>query len=371
MRDIHAVGIVHRDIKPSNVFLSGPKLAKAGGDEKITVKLIDFGVARLREMAHVTDALTTPSHVIGSLGYMAPEQFRRARGVTPAADLYAVGVVIYRALTGKLPFNDHSLERVVRMKTEEQSPRVSASGKIPLDSPLDLFVCKALQRDAGERFQSAREMLEAWWQATEAAGIEPPRPPATVEGMDIVFDEEPPIPSEVTEAMLETLSGPAPDDARAAGIDRVSAAMHPARSISRLYEAPRPGGLTSARRGLSARRLPRSGVRGRARLGPASALPARFPDTVPSFVDARIQVISLRAGVEVGAQKDVKTYRPGAPSRPGPRAAPPSSGDLSCRAGSPQNTKLTSAEDTWLRSSASTWERPTASSRSWKGVSPR
>jgi serine/threonine protein kinase len=210
VRDIHAVGIVHRDIKPSNVFLAGPKLASAGGSEKITVKLIDFGVARLREMAHVTDALTTPSHVIGSLGYMAPEQFRRARGVTPAADLYAVGVVIYRALTGKLPFNDHSLERVVRMKTEEQAPRVSASGKIPLDSPLDLFIAKALQRDAGERFQSAREMLEAWWQATEAAGIEPPPPPATVEGMDIVFEDEPPIPSEVTEAMLETLSGPAP-----------------------------------------------------------------------------------------------------------------------------------------------------------------
>jgi serine/threonine-protein kinase len=211
VRDIHAVGIVHRDIKPSNVFLSGPKLATAGGDQKITVKLIDFGVARLREMAHVTDALTTPSHVIGSLGYMAPEQFHRARGVTPAADLYAIGVVVYRALTGRLPFTDHSLERVIRMKTEEQAPRVSASGKVQPDSPLDLFVAKALQRQAGDRFQSAREMLEAWWVATEAAAIEPPPPPATVEGMDIVFEDEQPITSEVADALLETLTGPAPE----------------------------------------------------------------------------------------------------------------------------------------------------------------
>ena len=60
-------------------------------------------------------------------------------------------------------------------------------------------------------FQSAREMLEAWWQATEAAGVEPAPPPATVEGMDIVFEDERPITAEVAEVMMETLASPVPD----------------------------------------------------------------------------------------------------------------------------------------------------------------
>src|SRR5262249_7002890 len=74
VRDIHAAGIVHRDIKPSNVFI-----VEADGGERI-VKMIDFGVARLREIAQVGTSLTQTHHLIGSMGYMAPEQFLYAKG---------------------------------------------------------------------------------------------------------------------------------------------------------------------------------------------------------------------------------------------------------------------------------------------------
>lgn len=156
VRDCHDAKIVHRDIKPANVFLHRE------GDTEV-VKLIDFGVARLRELSGDTAGLTSTHHLIGSMGYMAPEQFKNAKSVGFQADLYAVGVVVYRTLSGRLPFVSRSLEAVIRMKSEQTPPPISTMAE-GLKSPLlDWFVDKALMRDPEDRFQSAREMLEQWW----------------------------------------------------------------------------------------------------------------------------------------------------------------------------------------------------------------
>jgi serine/threonine-protein kinase len=156
VRDCHDQQIIHRDIKPSNIFLH-----KDGFDE--TVKLIDFGVARLREVTGDTGGLTSTNHLIGSMGYMAPEQFRNAKTVGFTADLYAIGVVIFRTLTGRLPFVSRSLEAVIKMKAEHAAPLVSSMPGMPKNVILDWFVTRALAREASERFQSARDMLEHWW----------------------------------------------------------------------------------------------------------------------------------------------------------------------------------------------------------------
>jgi serine/threonine-protein kinase len=156
IRDCHDQQIIHRDIKPSNIFLH-----RESFDE--TVKLIDFGVARLREITGDTGGLTSTNHLIGSMGYMAPEQFRNAKTVGFTADLYAVGVVIFRTLTGRLPFVSRSLEAVIRMKAEQVAPVVSTMPGMPKNVLLDWFVTKTMARDPAERFQSAREMLEHWW----------------------------------------------------------------------------------------------------------------------------------------------------------------------------------------------------------------
>ena len=156
VRDCHDAKVIHRDIKPSNMFLH-----RDGFEE--TVKLIDFGVARLREITGDDGGLTSTSHVIGSMGYMAPEQFKSAKSVGFPADLYAVGVVIFRTFTGRLPFVSRSLEAVIRMKTEQVVPRISTMPGMIQNPRLDCFVQKAMVRDPAERFQSAREMLEQWW----------------------------------------------------------------------------------------------------------------------------------------------------------------------------------------------------------------
>ncbi|HVJ89798.1 MAG TPA: serine/threonine-protein kinase, partial [Labilithrix sp.] len=154
LRDCHDAKVIHRDIKPSNIFLH-----REGSTEM--VKLIDFGVARLREISGESE-LTAPSDVIGSMGYMAPEQFKDAKSVGYTADLYAVGVVVFRTLTGRLPFVSRSLDTIIRMKREEPVPLVSSMPGMAKNPMLDAFVHRAMVRDPAGRFQSAREMLDEW-----------------------------------------------------------------------------------------------------------------------------------------------------------------------------------------------------------------
>lgn len=160
VRDCHDALVIHRDIKPSNIFLH-----EDGFDQ--TVKLIDFGVARLREIAGNT-GLTSSHHLIGSMGYMAPEQLHDAKAVGFTADLYAIGIVIFRTLTGRLPFVSRSLEAAIRMKAQSTVPVISTMPGVPKHALLDWFVAKSVSRDPRERFQTAREMLEHWWNVMAA-----------------------------------------------------------------------------------------------------------------------------------------------------------------------------------------------------------
>lgn len=157
IRDCHDAKVIHRDIKPSNIFLHYDGTMEM-------VKVIDFGVARLRE---ITDdgsgALTSANHLIGSMGYMAPEQFTNAKGVHFTADLYAIGVVVFRTLTGRLPFVSRSLHAVIKMKSEQSVPAISTMPGMPKSSLLDWFVQKATDRDPNGRFKNARDMLDHWW----------------------------------------------------------------------------------------------------------------------------------------------------------------------------------------------------------------
>jgi serine/threonine protein kinase len=155
MRDCHAIRVVHRDIKPGNIFLQA---AGAGNDR--TAKLIDFGLARARGQG----SLTSTSHVLGSVGYMAPEQFADAKNVGPSGDIYAAGCVIFRCLSGRLPFNGRQLEVVVQLKSERDPPALSSFEDCPNIPELDAFLLKAMARKPEFRFISAKEMLDAWWQ---------------------------------------------------------------------------------------------------------------------------------------------------------------------------------------------------------------
>jgi serine/threonine-protein kinase len=180
VRDCHRASIIHRDIKPANIFLA---TSPAGGEP--TVKLIDFGVARIDEIVSASSGLTNTHHLIGSVGYMAPEQLESARNVAPAADLYAVGVVIFRCLTGRLPFIGRSFQVLMKLKCESTPPLVSSLPGSIQSALLDAFVARALDRDPLERFAEAGEMLEEWWRVAAALDRDAP-----VGEVEVVFDED-------------------------------------------------------------------------------------------------------------------------------------------------------------------------------------
>jgi serine/threonine protein kinase len=147
-RFAHRHGIVHRDLKPQNVIVD------AEGKAVVT----DFGIAR----AGVSEITQTGS-VMGTPHYLSPEQ---AQGfdVTPVSDLYAIGVILYEALTGRVPFEGESAVAVA-MKQVSQTPQRPSSLRPTISPALDAVVMRALEKDPGQRFQSADAFIAALDQA--------------------------------------------------------------------------------------------------------------------------------------------------------------------------------------------------------------
>jgi eukaryotic-like serine/threonine-protein kinase len=148
----HAAGVIHRDIKPDNVFILGEK---AGQND--FVKLLDFGVSKVRRPGDVQQ-LTQTGAVVGTPSYMAPEQVGGAEA-SHLWDLYAVGVLLYRGLTGDVPFKSLQLNDLVyKISLGRFTP---PRERVPeIDPVLDAIVCKAMARSS-ERFQSAEEFMVA------------------------------------------------------------------------------------------------------------------------------------------------------------------------------------------------------------------
>ncbi len=128
----HSEGIVHRDIKPENILL----------DQKGRVKIADFGVSKLLGSAAQAARLTQSNQVLGSMHYMAPEQFEDPLAVDHRADLYSLGVVFYEMLTGELPLGRFA----------------PPSQKAAVDARLDDLVLHALEKDPKRRCQQASEL---------------------------------------------------------------------------------------------------------------------------------------------------------------------------------------------------------------------
>jgi eukaryotic-like serine/threonine-protein kinase len=152
LRRAHEVGIIHRDLKPANIFL-------AQRDDEEVVKVLDFGIAKT--MMTDEEGLTQTGALVGTPHYMSPEQARRStRHVDHRSDLWAVGVIAYRALTGKLPYPGTEIIDVLLRVCSDPVPTPSSIAP-DLSPEVDFFFERALARDPDDRFQSAREMAEA------------------------------------------------------------------------------------------------------------------------------------------------------------------------------------------------------------------
>lgn len=178
--EAHDLGIVHRDLKPENIILEP---LRRGGD---FVKVVDFGLAKLRADSQAGPSVTSPGIVCGTPDYMAPEQ-GRGDAIDGRSDLYAVGVILFQLLTGRLPFEADSPTQVVMMHLTVPVPdprQVAPERHIP--DPLVDVLMKALAKDVRKRFQDAQEFSDALKLALQQAESLPPErttlPPLSITG---------------------------------------------------------------------------------------------------------------------------------------------------------------------------------------------
>ncbi len=163
----HDAGVVHRDLKPGNIMLvpSTPTTATAGDARRVVIT--DFGLALSDEQTR----LTRSDEVVGTPDYMAPEQLDPG-ALTSAADIYAMGLIIYEMLTLKRPFTSGATPHATVLLRKEGLPRPLRELIPEIDAAWELTIGRCLEREPDDRFAHARDVIAA------LAG-KPSRPPRT------------------------------------------------------------------------------------------------------------------------------------------------------------------------------------------------
>jgi serine/threonine-protein kinase len=164
----HEAGIVHRDLKPENVFIIHDE-----DDAHEVVKVVDFGIAKFTDNALGMSSATRTGSVLGTPYYMSPEQARGLRSVDHRADLWSIGVIAFRCVAGRLPFEGEAIgDLLVKICT---APLPVPSQSVPgLPPAFDAWFARALGREPSERFQSALELADG---LAQVAGLSPVRAP--------------------------------------------------------------------------------------------------------------------------------------------------------------------------------------------------
>lgn len=147
----HDRGVIHRDLKPDNIFL-----VRAQGTEEVRVKVVDFGVAKLT--GQLAPTITAAGSAVGTPFYMSLEQLRGDRDIDGRSDVYAFGVMLYEAITGRMPYRASSLtELAIRVATGNAPPVKQLRPDVP--TSLAGIVDRACARDREQRFPSARALI--------------------------------------------------------------------------------------------------------------------------------------------------------------------------------------------------------------------
>ncbi len=171
----HEARIIHRDLKPDNIFL-----VREHAGQKDFVKILDFGVSKFNPLTDDDGmSMTRTGTVMGTPFYMAPEQAKGSKDVDHRSDLYSVGVILYQAVTGQVPFHAGTFNELIFKIVLEQPP--PPESYVPdLDPAFGRLIRRAMSRDPDQRFATSSEFAQAlsvWLHTGRADGAEHPPPP--------------------------------------------------------------------------------------------------------------------------------------------------------------------------------------------------
>jgi serine/threonine-protein kinase len=178
LRAAHDAGVVHRDLKPENVMLV------RGSDGGEFAKVLDFGIAKMNQ----EDKLTRTGAVLGTPAYMAPEQARGGSTVDHRVDVYALGAILYRALTGQPAFAGEDAGRTLTSVIWDEPPRPKTLRR-DLPEALELVIQRAMAKDPDARFASMAELDAALAPFDQPDAAAPSTVPAAVPPAGSVADE--------------------------------------------------------------------------------------------------------------------------------------------------------------------------------------
>jgi serine/threonine protein kinase len=163
LREAHGLGVIHRDLKPANIYLV------KHGDEHDFVKVLDFGL--VKNLEDKGEDLTQTGLFMGSPKYMSPEQIRGER-VDGRADVYALGVIMYEMLTGKVPFDRPNSVNILMAHVHEPPPPMrEINPRVSVPPLLEQIVMKTMAKSADDRFASMDELLVALKQVGADNGL--------------------------------------------------------------------------------------------------------------------------------------------------------------------------------------------------------
>ena len=320
LREAHTLGVIHRDLKPANIFLV------EHGDESDFVKVLDFGLVKELKDLKPEDQLTQTGLFMGSPKYMAPEQIQGER-VDPRTDIYALGIILYEMLTGKVPFDrPNSVNILMAHVGETVPPMRTAHPELQISGALEDLVMRCIQKNPDERFASMNDVLGALKTVAPSTTRShyPGSPYGTEQNLAMVSGQYAPVSREVPSGLSTGPFGPiSPSSSGQTGSQQSGPVAPSSTSVAPNADTGLPLALQPARRrtraltpfllvmiaGLGSALAFMIATEPKATVGPASAPPPTDPGPPPPPPPSVVPTAPATATLRVSSEPEGANVR--------------------------------------------------------------